>query len=74
MSAQFKLNQRFNEETIQRKTKELTAVIREKKCTNCALCQEKGIPSEKASINLKDLNEAVLVKNTKIEELESSTR
>ena len=45
LAANFKLSQRFNEETIARKTKELEAVLREKRCSSCSLCRD-GVTSK----------------------------
>jgi hypothetical protein len=39
-SLAFSMGQKMNEEVIQRKTKEVESLIKEKKCKNCILCMD----------------------------------
>ena len=39
-SLAFSMGQKMNEEVIQRKTKEIESLIKEKKCKNCVLCMD----------------------------------
>lgn len=66
----FNMQQRSSEDTIQRKTKEVESLMREKKCKNCVLCLEdlKDKAPDAALIN--DLNDRLLAKTKRIDSLE----
>jgi hypothetical protein len=59
LSLNHKLTQRMCEETIAKKTKEIEAVLKNKKCKNCILCIE-DLKDVKPDLVVKDLNEKLI--------------
>ena len=60
---------RQNEEIIARKTKEVEALLKEKKCKNCILCLE-DIKDKPNEYQIKDLNDKLIQKTSRIVNLE----
>jgi hypothetical protein len=63
------MTQKMNEETIARKGKEVESLLKEKKCKNCILCLE-DIKDKQGDVLIKDLNEKLVTKTSKIIQLE----
>ena len=71
----FSMSQRMNEETISRKTKEVESLVREKKCKNCVLCIEDLKDTSCTDPHLiQDLNERLMGKCKRIDQLEEQVR
>lgn len=69
LSLNYKLTQRTTEEVIARKTKEVETLLKEKKCKNCMLCLE-DLKDKASDQIIKDLNERLIQKTTKVGQLE----
>ena len=61
------------EESLAKKTKEIEAVLKNKKCKNCILCTE-DLKDIKPDLVVKDLNERLIQKTNKIVQLEDQVR
>ena len=69
------MGQKTNEETIARRAKEVEGLIREKKCKGCILCLEDL--KEKSATDpalVQDLNDRLLAKAKRVEQLEEQVR
>jgi hypothetical protein len=73
LASQHKIAQRITEESLARKTKEVEALQKERKCRNCVLCLN-DLKDKSSHDQLQDMNDLLRTKMTKIATLEDSVR